>query len=139
MASKKNITIRKTVSGIAGASGGTGILGVAALIPDEYHFLKQAVAFSAPTASVIIGALWAWGSNLLIKWGQRWAFGRSLKAARRLRDEIVTTPTSTNEHKQLAQKRVEALEQVLFGLIDDETQSLRATITVAGTTNPADS
>jgi len=50
------------------------MLGIAGLIPDQWPLVKQTIIYSSPTASVIIGALWAWGSELLMVRANRWTF-----------------------------------------------------------------
>jgi len=128
----------KAASSIAGASGGTGILGLAALIPDDYHFLKQAMIYISPTASIVIGIVWSWGAGLLVSWLDHFQFNRSLKSVRRLRDDIVKNPLSSPQHCARAQENVENFELLAFELIKGNTQSLHASLASAGTQNPSD-
>jgi hypothetical protein len=125
-------------SSIAGASGGTGILGLATLIPENYAFLKQALIYISPTASIIIGIVWSWGAGLLVSWLDQLQFERSLKRVRKLRDDIVANPNSSPEHCARAQENVEIFEQLAFGLIKGNTQSLHASLASVGSQNPSD-
>jgi len=127
-----------TASRIAGISGGTGIVGLVALIPEDYHGLKQALTYLSPTASIVIAILWSWGSGLLVSWLDQLQFDQSLRRVRELRDQILANPHSSEQHRTRAQENVEALEQLAFAIVKDNTQALHASLARAGTQNPSD-
>lgn len=137
MGAKHVSATRATGSAVAGASCGTGILGLSALIPDQYHFLRSAIMYASPTASIVIGVAWAWGMNMLTAQFRRWQIDRTLAYARKIRDAVLNNPNSSPTHRQNMQENVESLEQVAMEICDDETQSVRATL-AGGTTNPTD-
>ncbi len=78
------------------------------------------------------------GVGLLVSWLDQFQFNRSLKSARKLRDDIVNNPLSSPQHRMRAQENVENFELLAFELIKGNTQSLHASLASAGTQNPSD-
>jgi len=115
--------------GIAGASGGTGLLVLAGLIPDEYHALRIFATYASPAATVAISAIWLWASRYLDAWSRRLGIDEALHASRSLRDEIMRDAHSSLEHKKRAQENVEKLERLAMDVINDDAQLVRTNLT----------
>jgi hypothetical protein len=137
LATAKKTTVRRTGAGIAGAGGGTGVLGLAALIPENHAFIKQLAIYSAPTISIVLAATAARATDLAVKLYTRWEMRWTLKQARRLRDEIVNSPHSSAAHKKLVQGNVEKLERLAMEIVTDPTDSISARL-VGSNRNPSD-
>ena len=137
MATAKKTTVRRTGAGIAGAGGGTGLLGLSALIPEKYSVIKQLAIYSVPTISIILAATAARVTDLAVKLYTRWEMRWTLQQARRLRDEIVSSPHSSAAHKKQVQGNVEKLERLAMEIVTDPTDSITARL-VGSSRNPSD-
>jgi hypothetical protein len=137
LATAKKTTVRRTGAGIAGAGGGTGLLGLAALIPERYPAVKQLAIYSAPTISIILAAAAARATDLAVTLYTRWEMRWTLRQARQLRDEIINSPHSSAAHRRQVQGNVEKLERLAMEIVTDQTHSVSARL-VGSNRNPSD-
>ena len=126
-------TVRKTAS-LAGASIGTGLVGLGNHFPEPW---KSIVVYAAPSAAVIAGILWNWGTALLLNALGTWQINRGLDQARKIRDAVFRDANASAPHKQRAQQNVENLEQLAMIAINDSTKSIRLRL-VGSTQNPTE-
>ena len=115
-------------AGVVGIGGGTGLVGLANLLPAEYVSLKAILIYVAPTTAVVFG--FAWG--MLRAFGASWINKRNLDKAIReacaTRDKIHSSPMSSIAHKENAQQNVEKLEALKFEMLAEQVSSVRATL-----------
>jgi hypothetical protein len=129
---------RKT-SGVAGASGGTGLIGLAEFIPDTHPTIKHIVVYISPTASVVIGFIYVWCSGLLIAVGRRWQINRALKSARDRCNGILSDPHTSETQKKHATESLKKMERLESELIDSDIEQIHTSISTIGPENPRNS
>jgi hypothetical protein len=82
----------KRGAGVAGAGGGTAYLGLLSYIPDQYHQVKDGLAFLAPVLTVIFGILWLLASNWVSRKVLDWELRGALTQTCAIRDGILADP-----------------------------------------------
>lgn len=124
--------------GVVGIGGGTGLLGLASLVPDDHPVLKAVLTYLAPTATVCIGLLWFVAIAAVRRWVGRRRITIALRDARAIRDAIFADPSASDVLRRDVQSSVETLERLAMALILAEAQALRTTLRdVAGLGGPA--
>lgn len=113
---------------VAGASAGTGLLGLVQLIPNEHQQFRSVLVLLTPALTVILSIVWENVTGVLKIWLRRARVEWTLKEARKQRDQVMGSRFSTDAHKADVQSRCETLEKLLMALIDDETSSIRVTL-----------
>jgi hypothetical protein len=124
MAKATTIGRKSTVgAGVAGASGGTGLLAVVNSIPDTSHW-KPLLMFAAPTIAVAISGLWA----LAMKWLDNWIADRSLDSELRKAETtllaIEADQRSSDRIRKEARAKVEALRLLKITLHSNRAQAI---------------
>lgn len=113
-------------SSFAGAGGGTLLIGLSALIPDDHPVIKNCLTFASPAAAVAI----SFASLLLITATKRAIMKSQINSAiaeaRKIRDEVNRAPTSTAAHKKQVQQNVEKFEALALELLNDNVEEVRA-------------
>jgi len=112
---------------LIGAGSATGLLGLAQFIPDAT--IKAIVTFLAPTATVVIAMLWAFGTTSLRNLLESRTLNQALKEARDIRAAVEADPTASEDHKQQARDAVEKLEALALVLIRRRIASVGIEVT----------
>lgn len=112
---------------MVGVGGGTGLLGLANLIPDTYPIIKTIVIYASPGAGVVLTFLWAYLSRQFERHLRRRQMEKALVDARKLRDLVLSDGHSSAEHRAMIQQNVEALERLMAELIGNTASNVRAT------------
>jgi hypothetical protein len=110
-------------AGVAGASGGTGLLAFVSSVPDTNHW-KPFLMFAAPTISVAISGLWI----LALRWLDNWIADRSLAAELR-KAEIALEAIEAAQHSseraiKEARAKVEALRLLRLTVHSNRVQAI---------------
>ncbi len=108
--------------------GGTGLIGLANLIPDTYPLLKAILIYASPASVVAISYTWLFLSTLLHDQVRKYQIDRGLDEARKIRDAVINNPASSEAHKKKVQENVEKLEELAMAVINDRTEAVRATL-----------
>ncbi len=118
------------VANVAGASGGTGIIAIAQLLPQQDSTARALLSFMAPVATVILASTWpkfrAWLSRQIDRTLWRIEINGALTEARKHRDNVLADPQASSAHKRTAQQNVERLELIVFEMIGYEASLMKA-------------
>lgn len=102
-------------AGVAGASGGTGVLAVVNLLP-EGSMWRVLLTFASPTLAVFISAMWV----LVKAWIDRWVSERYIESELRKAEfelaKIEACVASSETIKQEAREKVDALRLIKLNL-----------------------
>ena len=120
----------EAVSSFAGATGGTGLVGLANLITDPSW--RAILLYVSPAATVGISIAWLYTSSIMRNKYRRSQMNKMLAEARAIRDRVLSDGASSDDHKKNVQENVEKLEHLAMQLINDETESVRASLTSIG-------
>ena len=126
MSETKNL---RAEASVAGGLGGTGLVGIANLLPAHLAWLKAILIYVAPAASVGLALVWALVSTNLRSWYNKRNLDIAIKEARAARDRIIGDPMASPAHKDNAQLNVERLEQLKFVMLQEQVSAVRATLT----------
>jgi len=112
----------RAVSGLAGASGGLGLLSLAKSLPPGTAPIPELLIYASPFATIIISAVWSVGVIKLRRWLRRRSLNASLRSAIRLRDQITASGDSSAKIKKQAQVSVEKIQALVLELILEDTR-----------------
>jgi hypothetical protein len=124
MTTARRVTSRRerAASGLAGASGGLGLVSLANALPQSTSPLPALLIYVSPFATVLISALWAAGVTKLQRSLHRRSLEGSLRGATRLRDQILASSESSSQIKKQAQANVEKIQTLVMELILEDTR-----------------
>jgi hypothetical protein len=125
VASKQKTDVK---AGAAGVGAGTGLLGLANLIPDSYPITKAILIYISPASVMAVSYVWWVLSGIWQEKIRQNQINRALEDARKIRDVVNSNPSSSDAHKQRVQDNVEKLEELALAVISDRTEAVRATL-----------
>src|SRR6202040_1681706 len=112
----------RAVSGLAGASGGLGLVSLANSLPASANPIPTLLIYASPFVTVVISSVWTIGLIKLRRWLRRRTLDGSLRSAIRLRDQIVASSESSPTIKKQAQASVEKIQSLVIDLILEDTR-----------------
>lgn len=95
-------------AGVAGASGGTGLLALVSSIPDANPW-KALLTFATPSAAIAISAIWLYLKTKFDNWIADRTIRDEITKAEQALAAIEADSNSTDRLKSEARKHVEAL------------------------------
>jgi len=110
-------------AGVAGASGGTGILAMVSAIPDTSQW-KPILTFASPTVAVAITAIYVFTTSIFEKWLADRSLASELTKADDALREIEADPKSSETLKTNARTKVEALRLLKLTLHTNRAQAI---------------
>lgn len=121
-------TTTKT-AGLAGAGSGTGLIGLANLIPPQHEWARQIVLYAAPGFSFFIAWLWKLCDSAIKRRMRQGQVDKAVERAIAIRDRVMSDGVSSDAHKQRAQDNVEKLELLAMEINNDDTDTIVAILT----------
>jgi len=124
MAKATSINGKSTVgAGVAGASGGTGLLALVNSVPDASHW-KPLLMFASPTIAVVISGLWVFAMKRLDNWVAERSLDSELKKAESALRAIELDQQSSDRVRKEARAKVEALRMLKLTLHSNRAQAI---------------
>lgn len=117
---------QKGSANIAGAGAGTGLLGLANMIPDQYQVYRNILIYISPTAAVGISFVWMFVSSIVSRKIVNSELNKAICDVRKIRDDVFANVSTTNEHKHKLQENVEKLEKLALEVISDNAEHVRS-------------
>jgi hypothetical protein len=113
----------KLGAGVAGASGGTGLLALVNSIPDTNHW-KPLLTFASPTMAVAISGLWVFAMARLDNWVAERSLSSELTKAEAALQAIEVDQQSSERVRKEARAKVEALRLLKLTLHANRAQAI---------------
>ena len=132
-------TKERAVSGLAGASGGLGLVSIANSLPQRMSPIPALLIYASPFATVLISSIWTIGLVKSRRWLRRRSLEASLRSAIRLRDQVFANGESSLAIKKQAQSSVEKIQTLVMELILEDTKDTSTIIDLVPARIPGDS
>jgi hypothetical protein len=100
--------------GIAGASGGTGLVAIVGLLPDDN--IRQMAIYAAPTISIALTGLWSAANGKFDEILADRRLANELRKAQAEYDRLKNDPDSSSDIKKEMKEKVEALRLLKFSI-----------------------
>lgn len=119
-------------AGVTGAGVGTGLLGLAQMIPENrFPALRGLCIYAAPAVTVFVGiafaALRAWITGILNDKN----VNAGLLRVRALRDAAVNDPNASDAHKARLQASVEEFEKLAVEIAGERVKDVRVSLSAS--------
>ena len=112
----------RAVSGLAGASGGLGLVSLAKSLPSSAEPLPALLIYASPFVTVFVSSVWTIGIMKLRRRSRRRTLEASLRSAGLLRDQIVANPDSSAKINRQAQASLESIQGLVMELNLQDTR-----------------
>jgi hypothetical protein len=126
----------RAVSGLAGASGGLGLVSIANSLPASMAPIPALLIYVSPFATILLSSVWAVAIVKSRRWLRRRGLQVSLRSAVRLRDEVFASRQSSPIIRKQAQSSVERIQALVMELILEDTKDDTTLLDFVPTTLP---